>query len=273
MKRKSTFTKAEIEQIEGLIEQKIQTVDSSTQKTIRSRIRKIGFHWEDFHPKDESPKVTYDIVNFRNLIAERRIKVIDVHNNELQCPLKNKPQRCRKLSNRVLNVFSSYKDNNLKEGLEPWVGKAPRVLILGSMPGDESIRQKTYYANTSHNSFWKIMYAIFPKVEALSNKEYIESLGIALWDCVHSALRENSTDAGFDNNTVVPNDMNSFMAEHPSINTIIINGKGKSAKYFEKYFSEIKVPQVFILYSTSNTCTISFDEKLKEWSILKNILI
>lgn len=272
MERKSTFTKAEIEQIEGLIEQKIQTVSSLTQKSIRNRIREIGFHWEDFHPKNESPKVKFDIINFRNLIAEGRIRVIDVPNNELQCQPMNKSKKRETYLCRMLDFFSSHNKKNVKEGLGPWVGKVPRVLILGSMPGDESIKQQTYYANTSHNSFWKIMYAIFPKVEDQSNKEYITSLGIALWDCVHSAVREKSTDDGFDNNTVVPNDMHSFMAEHPSITAVIINGKGKPAKFYKKYFSDIKADQIFILNSTSNACAITFDEKLKEWSILKKIV-
>lgn len=268
MKGKCTFTKSEIQKIEGLIEQKLKTHNNFIQKSIRRKIRDIGFYWEDFHPKDESPKVTYDIINFRNLIAKDCIKVVDVPNNEFKRQSINNLQDYGKSINCVADSFSPKKSKNMKEGLAPWVGKNPRVLILGSLPGDESIKQQEYYANISHNSFWKIMYAMFPKCEGMSNKEYITTYGIALWDCVYSAIREKSADTGFDSNTVIPNDIKLFMAENPSITTVIINGKGTPAKYFKKYFSDIEIPQIFILNSTSNACAMSFDEKLKEWSIL-----
>src|SRR5690554_4922906 len=47
MKGKSTFTKQEIEAITKLIEAKV-VADSSTQKSIRNRIRKLGFYASDF---------------------------------------------------------------------------------------------------------------------------------------------------------------------------------------------------------------------------------
>lgn len=47
MKGKSTFTKQEIEAISKLIAEKV-VADSSTQKTIRRKIRNLGFYASDF---------------------------------------------------------------------------------------------------------------------------------------------------------------------------------------------------------------------------------
>ena len=44
----------------------------------------------------------------------------------------------------------------LKSGLLPLVGENPKLLILGSLPGDESIKQQKYYSNP-RNQFWKII--------------------------------------------------------------------------------------------------------------------
>lgn len=56
MKGKNIFTKAEIDSIRSLIEDKVQLSDSK-QKSIRHKIRNIGFYWENFHPKDEIPRI------------------------------------------------------------------------------------------------------------------------------------------------------------------------------------------------------------------------
>lgn len=55
-----------------------------------------------------------------------------------------------------------------KQGLDPWVGENPKVLILGTMPGDMSLRKQAYYCNTIHNSFWKILRTLFP--DGISDK-------------------------------------------------------------------------------------------------------
>lgn len=76
MKGKKVFTPHEIERIEELIEEKLKS-PSNKQKRVRDKIRDIGFYWEDFHPKTESPKVKYNVENFRDLIEERTIVVKD----------------------------------------------------------------------------------------------------------------------------------------------------------------------------------------------------
>jgi G:T/U-mismatch repair DNA glycosylase len=51
----------------------------------------------------------------------------------------------------------------MKYCLDPVVTDASRVLILGTLPGDESLRMQQYYAN-SRNQFWSILGAAFDVV-------------------------------------------------------------------------------------------------------------
>ena len=48
---------------------------------------------------------------------------------------------------------------NSKQGLEPLVCNEPKILILGSLPGDISIESQEYYANHK-NFFWRIIATI-----------------------------------------------------------------------------------------------------------------
>ena len=66
----------------------------------------------------------------------------------------------------------------------PAAAEGVRVLVLGSMPGVESLRQQQYYAHP-RNAFWPIMGALFGFSPALPYKKRLEELnraGVALWD-------------------------------------------------------------------------------------------
>lgn len=80
----------------------------------------------------------------------------------------------------------------LNRGLPPVIAEHPKVLILGSMPGEESIRKQQYYAN-SRNLFWEIMGNIFDfdKNEEYEVKiEIIKKNKIALWDVIDKCNRK-----------------------------------------------------------------------------------
>lgn len=171
--------------------------------------------------------------------------------------------------------------SDYKIGLSPWLGDSPKVLILGTMPGDKSLREQVYYCDTSHNSFWKIMYSIFGKKDDMtSNHDFITSHNIALWDCVQSGVRKGSTDDGYDINSLITNDIQSFLKEHPSIKTIVLNGKGKGSKkrpsttfLFKRFFFTIDFDgKIVLLSSTSNTCSFTFEKKLEEWSVISELV-
>ena len=121
-----------------------------------------------------------------------------------------------------------------KQGLQPLVGVNPRILILGSLPGDESLRKQEYYGNP-RNMFWDVMSGILGEdaPELYPEKtDYLKRHNIALWDVLHSAEREGSLDANIQNEEF--NDIEGFLSEHPSIKVIATNG-GKAEKSFKKY--------------------------------------
>lgn len=164
------------------------------------------------------------------------------------------------------------KENN-KYGLPPLVGESPKVLILGSMPGDESLRQGRYYSNPS-NAFWKIIDAVFPrKTESerqMTNEDYLTSKGIALWDAVNNGLREGSADSGF--SEYAYNDIKTFLQKNPTIQYVVLNGKSEKCKrkFFKNIYKIIPNSKIKPLISTSsNTRRFSFEDKYREWSILK----
>ena len=121
-----------------------------------------------------------------------------------------------------------------KHGLQPVIGTNPRILILGSLPGDESLRKQEYYGNP-RNMFWDVMSGILGEKAPATYKEKVEYLkrhGIALWDVLHAAEREGSLDANIKNEEF--NDIAELLASNPSIEVIATNG-GKAEKSFRKF--------------------------------------
>lgn len=191
-----------------------------------------------------------------------------------------------KAANKEVKIRNAKpKNTSLSEhkiGLSAWVGDSPKILILGTMPGDKSLKEQAYYCDTAHNSFWKIMHSIFgEKDDMMSNHDFITSHNIALWDCVQSGIRERSTDDGYDIDSLIPNDIQSFLKEYPSIKIIVLNGKGRGSKkhpstafLFNRFFSTMDFDgEIILLSSTSNTCSFAFEEKLEEWSVIFELAI
>ena len=158
--------------------------------------------------------------------------------------------------------------NNSKIGLKPWVGENPKVLILGSLPGDESLKQQAYYCNKG-NFFWRIMHNLFGESEA-DNRTFITSQGIALWDCICSAERSGSSDARIKSGTEVYNNIEEFLAQYPTIKTIVFNGQ-KAEKSFRKQRKNIDCVTIRLI-STSGAAAKSLKERVDNWTIIRELV-
>ena len=145
-----------------------------------------------------------------------------------------------------------------------------KVLILGTMPGKESLRSNAYYAHPQ-NAFWKIVFTLFNlpfSTDYQIKQELLLKNGIALWDVLESCTRSSSLDT--DIKREYPNDIQKFLAAHQNISVIYFNGQG-AAGYFRKYFPEINLP-VLTLPSTSPAHAIKWEAKLEAWKTIINIL-
>jgi len=159
---------------------------------------------------------------------------------------------------------------DLAESFPPVVGRNPRVLVLGTMPGAESLRRNEYYANP-RNSFWKIAYSLFekePQAEYNDKLEFLKQSGIALWDVCQRVKRKGSLDSDITNE--IPNDLKGFVAKYPSIEVIAFNGQ-KAASVFHKHFDMLENIRLVTLPSTSPAnASYTFEDKLRDWSRILN---
>ena len=111
-------------------------------------------------------------------------------------------------------------------GFPPVAGCAPRLLILGSMPGRASLAAGQYYAQP-RNQFWRLMGDLVGAQPELPYRERVAALvaqGCALWDVIASCERPGSLDASIVTDSVETNDFADFHARHPTIELIACNG-------------------------------------------------
>lgn len=148
----------------------------------------------------------------------------------------------------------------------PFVNSETEILILGTMPGIASLEKQEYYAHP-RNHFWKIIYSLFDKLPVSDNFEekikLLKANKIGIWDVLENCERKGSLDIHIKNHK--PNDFESLFKTYPNIKKIIFNGK-ESHKYFWKSFGQIKGITYHVMPSTSPANTMSFENKLKNWS-------
>ena len=144
-----------------------------------------------------------------------------------------------------------------------------RVLILGTMPSEQSLALQQYYGHP-RNAFWKIIFSVFETPFATDyeqRKSLLVNNRIALWDVLEACVREGSLDSTIEQE--VPNDFDSFLKAHPHIQTIYFNGQ-KAAKFFKQYVAVTGTYKLITLPSTSPAnAGMSFEKKLLEWEIIK----
>ncbi|RKD90048.1 DNA-deoxyinosine glycosylase [Mangrovibacterium diazotrophicum] len=156
--------------------------------------------------------------------------------------------------------------------LDPVVDDKSKILILGTMPGEESLRQQAYYAHP-RNLFWKLIEAVIGESlpgDYEEKKSFLLHHGIALWDVCHSCERQGSLDT--DISDELPNDIANFIVNYPNVTTIGLNGK-KAAQLFGKYIGSIQGIKLFALPSSSPAnASIPWEEKRDSWLRLKQYL-
>lgn len=117
--------------------------------------------------------------------------------------------------------------------LPPIVDQHTKILIVGSMPSQQSLEKQQYYGNP-RNHFWPIIGEILKVAIPENYEQRIQLLlthHIGLWDSIQSCERKGSLDATIINE--IPNDFEQLFSQYPQIELVLFNG-GKSFDVFRK---------------------------------------
>ena len=143
---------------------------------------------------------------------------------------------------------------------------------MGTLPSKKSLELQQYYGHP-RNAFWRILFSLFSR-EFSSDYDYRKLLAIenniAIWDVCYTAIRKSSLDSDIKEET--PNKINVLIGKNASISTIVFNGL-KAAKLYDKYFPKFEnINHITLLSTSPANAKFSFEEKLEDWSQIKQII-
>jgi hypoxanthine-DNA glycosylase len=160
----------------------------------------------------------------------------------------------------------------LKHSFPPIVGTDARALVLGTLPGEESLRRQEYYAHP-RNLFWTILFALF---DAVPQRDYAAKLAfartqrVALWDVCASCQRDGSADATI--RREIPNAIEALLDAHPLIGVVAFNGTS-ARRLYDRHFRRRAAVEYLALPSTSPAhAGLDFRAKLAHWTALRDAL-
>lgn len=159
-----------------------------------------------------------------------------------------------------------------KHALPPVVDEKSSIVILGTLPGDESLRLQQYYANPN-NQFWRLLSEIYGAPVGTTYPERLQFLvarRLAVWDVLARAQRVGSADSAIRN--AKPNDFSGFLTAFPRLGRVAFNGTS-AARLWERHIaSSTGVPERGLTASTLPSSSgapgrhvLRFDEKVARW--------
>ena len=153
----------------------------------------------------------------------------------------------------------------------PVASPKSKVLILGSMPGEASLRANQYYAHP-RNAFWPIMDALFGAGLSLPYQQrlaILDEAGIAMWDSLQACMRSGSLDSAITDE--VANDFVTLFARYPNISHVYFNG-AKAASAFRRHVLPALTDDQHLfarLPSTSPAhASMNLDAKIAAWRVV-----
>jgi double-stranded uracil-DNA glycosylase len=164
---------------------------------------------------------------------------------------------------------------NATSGFAPILGQEATVLILGTLPSQQSLRIQQYYGHPQ-NAFWRIMGELIgagPELPYEVRTGLLASKGFAVWDVLASGTRPGSMDAAIDAKSALPNDFESLTAIHPELSLVCFNGKA-AAKLFRQLVPttvqrSFRAARFVTMPSTSPAyAAMGFSDKLEKWATI-----
>jgi hypoxanthine-DNA glycosylase len=155
--------------------------------------------------------------------------------------------------------------DEVKRSFPPVADARTRLLVLGSLPGEESLARAQYYANP-RNHFWRLIGAVAgTDLVPLPYEERLRALlaaRVGLWDTIGAATRRGSLDGAIRGQRA--NDLADLAARLPELRAVGFNG-GKSASLGLPRLAVRPDLALIALPSSSPAYTRPFEEKLAEW--------
>ncbi len=159
----------------------------------------------------------------------------------------------------------------MKRAFAPVIDARTRLLILGSLPGEASLKAAQYYAHPQ-NAFWRLTRGVvgrdlvsMPYVERL---EVLKAAGVGLWDVIAGAERRGSLDGAIRNAEAA--DLRRLAADLPELRAVAFNG-GTAARIGRRSLGETSLTLID-LPSSSPAFTMAYADKAERWAVLKAFL-
>ena len=214
-------------------------------------------------------QVTARVKNYQTLFdTDRTISphLIKLFGRNLK-PLVPLPKSVTKIKSAPVTIYDKTSIHS-KTSFEPIADNDISILVLGTLPGDQSLKMAEYYGQ-ARNRFWKIISTItnkpLPQTYTDKKKLLLQS-GIAVWDVAHKANRKGSLDSAIENEE--PNDLDTFIEIHKKLKVITFNG-AKAEALYDRYFTRRAEIKYVSLPSTSPAnAGISLADICDRWKVI-----
>jgi double-stranded uracil-DNA glycosylase len=159
-----------------------------------------------------------------------------------------------------------------KRSFPPIVDERARVLVLGTLPGEESLRRGEYYAHP-RNLFWPIVFGLFgatPEMDYTERLAFVAAQRIALWDVCELGEREASADSTIRRER--PNAIDRLLDAHPLIRAVAFNGGGARRLYDRHFVRRAELAYLALPSTSPAHARLDFAAKLAHWTALREVL-
>ncbi len=160
----------------------------------------------------------------------------------------------------------------LSRSFPPIGGPLARWLIVGSLPGRESLARREYYAQP-RNAFWSIMGALFgasPELPYAQRLLCLVEQRVSVWDVCAAAQRSGSSDSAIRRGSIMINDFQGLFTQWPGIEAVVFNGAVAADLYERLVVPSLgsparALPRLRLPSTSPANASIPYERKLAAW--------